>query len=265
LPPQPGERVFADTELIQVFTTSGLGPAMQQVSQSYLIDNPTSARVQLTFGMPKRLIDQIQAGYPADVLAWNDPAAEAMIRQANVLDGDPRVLARGRLVLVAPPGNPQHITSLKDLANPGTRWVSARADTLLGAAIGRLLDNAARQPGYDDTFRQAADRNVQLRAEGPAEVLESVSEGGAAAGMVHAEDIPLDKRNLIDVIDLPDDVNAIDDYSIGVVARGPNPAGARTFVAYVASPAAQAIFAKYGFLASSPASAGVAPASPTSR
>ena len=104
LPPEPGERVFADTELVQVFSTSGLGAAMQQVSQGYLTANPTNARVQLTFGMPGRLVDQIKAGYPADVLAWNDPAAEAMIRQANVLDGEPRASTRGRLVIVVPPG-----------------------------------------------------------------------------------------------------------------------------------------------------------------
>jgi len=39
-------------------------------------------------------------------------------------------------------------------------------------------------------------------------VLERVAEGGAGAGIVHAEDIPIDKRKLIDVVELPEPVVA---------------------------------------------------------
>jgi molybdate transport system substrate-binding protein len=250
---------FTDSQVVQVLIASSIGVPMQQVSMGFLTANPSSARVQMLFDSSQRLVGRIQAGTPADVIVWDDPSIEATLTSAGLLDGDPRVFGRGKLVMVVPAGNPKGLTGLADLAKPGARWAAARPETLLGASTMKLLDAASALPEYGSTFRTMAERNIQLRAENPAEVLERVAEKGADAGIVHASDIPLDQAKQLSVLPLPDGLAADTSYSVGVVKRGPNMQAAHAFMDYLGSDAAQSVLAKYGLAASSPVTAATTP------
>jgi hypothetical protein len=79
------------------------------------------------------------------------------------------------------------------------------------------------------------------------DVLERIADGEADAAVVYGSDVPLDARKQIGVIELPDALNEFVDYSIAVL-KGPNAVAARTFVSYVFSPPAQALFSRHGFV-----------------
>ena len=68
----------------------------------------------------------------------------------------------------------------------------------------------------------------------------------AARGVRRAA-LRADARASLQVIDIPDAVNTLLDYSIAVIRAGTNSRGGHAFMTYALSARAQAIFIKWGF------------------
>src|SRR5207302_6208793 len=83
--------------------------------------------------------------------------------QAGRLQGQARVFARSRLVLLTLKANPKQIGQIQDLARPGVRWVTPDpADRVAQAAL-TMLDRASAVPAYGPDFRAKAERNILAR------------------------------------------------------------------------------------------------------
>ncbi len=66
------------------------------------------------------------------------------------------------------------------------------------------------------------------------------------AGMVYTTDV-LAAGAAVKGVQIPDNVNATTEYPIAALTKAANPAGAAAWVAFVLSPAGQAVFSAAGF------------------
>ena len=85
-------------------------------------------------------------------------------------------------------------------------------------------------------------REANVRA-----VLSKVVLGEADASFVYQTDAAT-AGNKIRIIEIPDSLNAIAEYPIGVLAKSSTPPLAKDFVAMVVTDKGKAILKKYGFL-----------------
>jgi len=74
-----------------------------------------------------------------------------------------------------------------------------------------------------------------------------VALGEADAGFVYVSDVPAEYKDKVSAIAIPDSLNVIAVYPIGVLQGSKNPDAARSFIDFVRSPEGKAILARYGF------------------
>jgi molybdate transport system substrate-binding protein len=163
------------TELTVGAATS-LSEALSDLGPSVTAAHPGTS-LTFAFDASSSLVRQLEAGAPLDVLVTADEATMAAAVERGLVV-DPAVsVARNRLTLVVPEGNPADVTGLADLA---------RLDVvaLCGAEVpcGRAAERVLAAAGV------ALDPSHVTRGQNVRSTLTAVSEGGAQAGLVYATD-----------------------------------------------------------------------------
>ncbi|MFL6073906.1 MAG: molybdate ABC transporter substrate-binding protein [Mycobacteriales bacterium] len=187
-------------------------------------------RVRFSFGASSTLAQQVAAGAPADVFAAASPATMKRATGAR----DPVVFARNQLVIAVPPGNPQGIHRLADLARPGVKLALCAEQVPCGAAARTALA-AAHVTVHPATLEQ------DVKA-----TLTKLTLGEVDAALVYRTDAKA-AGNKVTAVEFPESRSAINDYPIAVLGDAPNPAGARAFVAYVRSARGRDALSEAGF------------------
>ena len=124
---------------VTVFAAASLTRAFDDEATAYEGAHP-GTDVVLSFAGSQSLVAQIKQGAPADVLATADEATLATV--ASVLTDPSQVFAHNELAIVTPPGNPKHLTSLRDLSRPGLKVVLAAPAVPVGKAAAKALGMA---------------------------------------------------------------------------------------------------------------------------
>src|SRR5207249_1530655 len=107
-----------------------------------------------------QLATQLGQGASADVFASADTTQMDNARQSGAVTGPDQVFARNRLVLVTPRDNPARLSAVKDLANPGVKFVTAQPSVPIGQYSAQMLDNAAADPAYGADFKSKVVANT---------------------------------------------------------------------------------------------------------
>lgn len=223
---------------LTVSAASSLGNAFKTIAQGYQARYP-DARVALNFGASGALLQQLAKGAPVDVLATADQETMDMaVRQGLVAAGDRRNFARNTLVLIVPGDSPLAIARLYDLGLPAVRRIAiGHADSVPAGRYARAaLAAAGLWPGLQS--KAIGTQNVR-------QSLDYVARGEVDAGFVYATDAALMKDQVRVALEVP--LAAPVSYPMALVAGSRHGEEARRFMAYVASPAAQAVLAGYGF------------------
>ncbi len=159
--------------------------------------------------------------------------------------------ATNTLTIMVPAGNPAHITGLRDLGAPGVRL-------------------AMPNPAWEGVARQI--KKALIKAGGPAlehrVYVTKVADGKTILTHIHHRQTPLFlMQGLVDAgvtwqseaifqeqaghpiahVDIPPSENVTGVYAAAVVRGAAHPRAARAWIAFLRSPAAQHIFARYGF------------------
>jgi len=208
--------VFAASSLTDAFTA--LGKTYEQSHQR--------TTVTFSFAASSDLVQQVQQGAPADVVAT--ASTKTMDQVSKELTAPAQPFARNRLVVVTEPGNPKHISTLADLANSGVLVVLA--------AEGVPAGDYARQ-AFADAGVTPHPKSLEDNVRG---VLTKVELGEADAGIVYVTDARVAGSKVTSV---PIPNAPIATYPIGAVTRE-----GREFVDFVLSSQGQQILARYGFL-----------------
>jgi len=200
------------------------------------------ARVEASFGASSALARQIRDGAPADVFLSASPEWIGFLREAGELSGEPIVLARNRLVCIAPQRSPLAAGAVRDprtlLAAIGPEGGVAIADE--GVPAGEYARRALRNLGVFDAFEPHLVGQRDVRA-----VLHAVERGELPAGFAYASDARIAAVEVLFAFD-PATHPPIE-YQAAVLRNARRPVEARRFLQHLRGEAARAILAGAGF------------------
>jgi molybdate transport system substrate-binding protein len=157
-------------------------------------------------------------------------------------------LTANKLAIIVPASNPLNITNMSSLATPGIKLVVCNASVPCGAYTVQMLNKMANMTAYGQTLVNNINANVVSQETEANDVVSQVALGQADAGIVYASDVPASMQSQVQTIMIPDSINVLAIYQIGVVKQSSNQAAGESYVQFLQSPAGQAILAQYGFL-----------------
>lgn len=160
--------------------------------------------------------------------------------------------ARNPLAILVAKGNPKHVEGLRDLARPEVRvsmpnpaWegIAKQIEASYRKAGGEALDRAVMVTKVKDgsTFLT----HIHHR-QSPLRVLQGESD----AAPVWATEAYFQQHILhhpVETVAIPTAQNAVATYTAARMKDAPHPQAAKDFFAFMQSPAAQAVYRKYGF------------------
>ena len=222
-----------DTTTLTVYAASSLTATFEQIGQEFEAEHD-GVDVKLSFGGSADLVTQIQEGAPADVFASADTATMDKLTADGLGSGDPQDFATNTLEIAVPPGNPAGVTSLQDLAKPGTDLVVCAPEVPCGAAALAVAKNAGVTLSPVSEEQSVTD------------VLAKVASGEADAGLVYVTDV-LGAGDDVEGIDLPEASSVVNTYPIVGVEGSEHADLAREFVELVVGETGRAILGDAGF------------------
>ena len=232
---------------LTVFAAASLQGAFSDIGKAYERAH-SNVRVTFNFAGSDTLAAQILQGAPADLFASaNAKQMDVVVKGGEVAGGGVKTFAHNRLALIYPAANPAHIQTLQDIARPDVRVDLAAASVPVGQYALDFLSKASADPAFGASYKASVLKNVVSYETDVKSVLTKVALGEADAGIVYTTDAATEAGK-INTVTIPDALNTIATYPIGVVNTSKQAAAARDLLAYIVSPAGQATLAKYGFL-----------------
>jgi molybdate transport system substrate-binding protein len=234
---------------LTIFTAASLTDAFKEMAVEIERANPTAKLTFNVAGSPT-LRTQLAQGARADVFASADEPNMTGAEKDGTILGQPQIFARNVLVVVVPAKNPAGIHTLQDLAKPNIKLVLTNKEVPVGNYARQALEQMSQDAAFGADFSKRVLANLVSEEANVKQVASKVQLGEADAGIVYATDVSPALRSVVRVIQIPPPLNVIAHYPIAVVKGTRHEAGARAFIAYVLSPAGQAILARRGFLVS---------------
>jgi molybdate transport system substrate-binding protein len=130
-------------------------------------------------------------------------------RKAGAIAGQDRAFAANRLVVITPRDNPKHISSVKDLANDGVKFVTAQPSVPIGTYTAQMLDRASADPTYGPGFKDRVVANTVSQEDNVRQVVSKVQLGEADAAVVYSTDATPQVRDQLNIIEVPDPLQTL--------------------------------------------------------
>lgn len=233
-------KVHADESAPLMMAAASLKNAFDQVATNW--KSETGKSVTMSYAASSALAKQIEQGAPADLFASADQDWMNYLQERHLIKPDTRSDILGNsLVLIAPEGS------------QGSFAIEKGAD--LGAFIGdgrlAVADvNSVPAGKYAKQALQTLDmwsgvENKLAPSDNVRSTLALVARGEAVAGIVYATDAKIEPKVKV-LATFPANSHDPIIYPVAIVATSKNP-NAEKFLAYLHSPAAQQVYATYGF------------------
>ncbi|WP_309316068.1 molybdate ABC transporter substrate-binding protein [Streptomyces salinarius] len=216
--------VFAAASLKESFTTLG---------ETFEKQHP-GTEVTFNFAGSDTLAANITSGAPADVFASASPKTMATVTDAGAAAGTPVTFVRNQLEIATLPGNPDRVSSLKDLTGSGLKVVLCDKTVPCGAAARKALDASGLEltPVSYEQDVKAALTKVELKE--------------ADAAVVYKTDVKA-AGDKVTGVDFPESAKAVNDYPITLLKNAPNTDAAKAFIELVKSAEGQRVLTGAGF------------------
>ncbi|MFB6753410.1 molybdate ABC transporter substrate-binding protein [Streptomyces sp. NPDC056353] len=216
--------VFAAASLKESFTTLG---------ETFEKQHP-GTEVTFNFAGSDTLAASITSGAPADVFASASPKTMATVTDAGAAAGTPVTFVRNQLEIATLPGNPDRVSSLKDLTGSGLKVVLCDKTVPCGAAARKALDASGLDltPVSYEQDVKAALTKVELKE--------------ADAAVVYKTDVKA-AGDKVTGVDFPESAEAVNDYPITLLKNAPNTDAAKAFIELVKSAEGQRVLTGAGF------------------
>lgn len=224
---------------LNVLAAASLSDALKEIAKTY---EPASGdKLVLNLAASSTLARQIKEGAPADVFFSADEAKMDDLAKAGLLAADTRLsLLSNTLVIVVVTEGGAIITTPADLAKPAIGRIALAEPQTVPAGI--YAKEYLQKAGL---WKQIIDKVVPT--ENVRACLAAVESGNVDAGIVYKTDALISRK-----VKIACEVAATEgpkiSYPLAVLKDSKHAEAARRFAAYLASPEARAVFAKYGFL-----------------
>ncbi len=224
---------------LMVAAASSLTNAFTEIGKAFEKVEPNT-RVLFTFAASGQLVQQISRGAPVDVLAAADQESMDRADTQRLIYRDSRInFAANKLFLVAPADSTAPMAALQDLARPQIQRIAlGNPDSV---PVGRYARAALEKVGLWESIQPKLVFTQNVRQS-----LDYVARGEVDAGFVYATDAAISPVKLRAGMEVPTEKPIL--YPIAATKNNGNERRARAFIAFVRSPAGQAILGKYGFL-----------------
>lgn len=228
---------------LTVSAASSLTNAFKELAPLFEAQHPETT-LRLNLGASGSLLQQIAKGAPVDVFASADQETMDQAQARSLIDAQQRRDFTGnRLVVIVPAqGQKKAPHALADLAGPSYRRIAIGNPA--SVPVGRYAKGALERAGLWTSIEPKT-----LAAQNVRQALDYVARAEVDAGFVYATDAALMPDKVAVAFDVPTATPIR--YPIAPVAGSSEKQAAREFIAFVLSPAAQGVLARYGF-ASSP-------------
>ncbi|MEU6252030.1 molybdate ABC transporter substrate-binding protein [Streptomyces sp. NPDC047043] len=217
--------VFAAASLQESFTTLG---------KQFEKEHP-GTKVNFSFGGSDTLAAQITGGAPADVFAAASPKTMKIVTDKKDNATTPATFVRNQLEIATLPGNPDKVSSLKDLTKSGLKVVLCDKTVPCGAAAQKALDAGKLKltpVSYEQDVKSALTK-VELKE--------------ADAAVVYKTDVKA-AGDKVEGVEFPESADAVNDYPITLLNSSKNAETAKAFIALVQSAEGQKVLSEAGFL-----------------
>ncbi|MDG9707281.1 molybdate ABC transporter substrate-binding protein [Streptomyces sp. DH10] len=219
---------------ITVFAAASLEESFKILGKRFEKEHP-GTKVTFNFGGSDTLAAGITGGAPADVFAAASTRTMAIVTAKQDAAGTPATFVRNQLEIATLPGNPDRISSLKDLTKPGLKVVLCDESVPCGTAARKALDAGGLKltpVSYEQDVKSALTK-VELKE--------------ADAAVVYKTDVRA-AGDKVEGVDFPESAEAVNDYPIALLKNAPNPEAAKAFMALVRSAEGQKVLSRAGFL-----------------
>ena len=213
---------------VTVLAAASLTESFDQLKQDFEAAHP-GVTVETSYGSSATLVQQVDNGAPASVLALAGTAAAVPLDRSMVKDT--RTFATNVLEIAVPPSNPAHVASLGDLARPDVKVVLCADTVPCGKAAQSTFTKARVVPNV-------VSKEVDVKA-----ALAKVKLAEADAAVVYHSDVVAAKEAVTGVTIEPQ-YNTTLAYPVITLA---DDAATRAFVAYLLSDTGLATVRSFGF------------------
>jgi molybdate transport system substrate-binding protein len=219
---------------VTVFAAASLKESFTALGKEFEKQHP-GTKVSFNFGGSDTLAASITGGAPADVFAAASPKTMAIVTDKNDTATAPVTFVRNQLEIATLPGNPDKVSSLKDLTKSGLKVVLCDKTVPCGAAAQKALaaSNLKLTPvSYEQDVKSALTK-VELKE--------------ADAAVVYKTDVKA-AGDKVQGVEFPESAKAVNDYPIAVLKNAPNAEAAKAFIALVTSAEGRGVLTGAGFL-----------------
>ena len=221
-----------------------LKDALDEAKQLYALGNP-NVSIAINYGASGTLQIQIEQGAPVDIFFSAAPKQmDALDAKGLILSGTRKDLLRNEVVLIVPADSSSHATSFQDLTRPDVKRVALGEPETVPA--GQYAKEVLTNLGI-----YAAVNAKAVLAKDVRQVLTYVETANVDAGIVYSTDAQSSSKVKV-VARAAESSHAPVTYPIAVLKDSKNPAAARQFIDFLASPKGRAVFQKYGFALATP-------------
>ncbi|KUO08483.1 molybdate ABC transporter substrate-binding protein [Streptomyces sp. DSM 15324] len=219
---------------VTVFAAASLKESFTALGQEFEEAHP-GTKVTFNFGGSDTLAASITGGAPADVFASASPKTMAIVTDAKDNATAPVTFVRNQLEIATLPGNPDKVSSLKDLTKSGLKVVLCAKEVPCGAAAQKALAAGSLEltPVSYEQDVKAALTKVELKE--------------ADAAVVYKTDVHA-AGDKVEGVEFPESADAVNDYPITLLKDAPNAEAAKAFIALVRSADGQKVLTEAGFL-----------------
>jgi len=233
-----GLHLAAQAADLTVSAAASLTNAFKDLAPLFEAANP-GTKLLFNFAASGPLLQQIAKGAPVDVFASADQETMDQAQaQGLVKAGQRRNIVSNALVVIVPTAATRLPAGLKDLAQPAYQRIAIGLPA--SVPVGRYTKGVLEAEGL-----WAPIEPKMIGAQSVRQALDYVARGEVEAGFVYATDAAI-MKDKVKVAAIVPTSTAIT-YPIAAVAGGPNPAAARKFLDFLATPASQAVLARHGF------------------
>lgn len=209
---------------VTVLAASSLTEPFTAVAAAFEDEHP-DIDVATSFSSSARLVAQVEAGAPADLVLTADATTAGRLQKVQ----RSFVFARNRMAVAVTAGNPRRLASVADLARPGLRVVLAAPEV----PAGRYAAEVLRRAGVT-VSPVSLEPDVKAAAA-------KVAAGEADAAVVYATDVRADRR--LASVDIPAEHNVEASYTAAVLDDE-----GRALADFLLGPVGRRILADAGFL-----------------
>ncbi len=223
---------------LTVSAAASLTNAFRELAPLFETANPGTG-VQLNFGASGALLQQIAKGAPADVFASADQETmDQAQKQGLVQAAQRRDFVSNALAVIVPVAAAKVPRSVADLTDPAYARIAIGLPA--SVPVGRYTKSVLEAANL-----WAAIEPKMIGANNVRQALDYVARAEVDAGFVYATDAALMPDKVRVALTVPTTRPIL--YPVAPLAAAPNAAMAQRFVEFLASPAAQAVLARYGF------------------